>query len=540
MEIFDYIVIGAGAAGSIIAARLAEDPSLSICVIEAGPSDVRPYVYLPAGFTKTLTQEAVTWQFKTEPTEHTGGRAISTTQGRVVGGSGSINGLIYNRGQPQDYDHWAQLGNRGWGYQDTLPYFKRSETRIGRADDTVRGRHGPVSVTDMDWTHPVSEAFIAAAAKQGIPLNPDYNSGDQEGVGYFQRNIRNGLRVSTAAAFLKPALKRGNIKLVTNARVASIIIESGAAQGVRYVRTRGGSTTTVHARREVVVCSGTINTARLLQVSGLGAGDHLSQLGIDVVRDLPGVGENLIDHYSARIVMRAKPHVVTLNELTRGPRLMLQVLRWLVRRPNVLALSPSQVFLFLKSDMSLDLPDLQGVFTPGSYKEGKHYILDSYPGVTAGAWQHRPLSKGYVRAVSKDPYVDPMIQPNYLDHPTDQQTLVAGMLMVRALLHAPDLSNFLEEETIPGVSVKTDEDMLDFVMKNGSTAYHLVGTARMGRSDDRFAVVDDRLKLYGVDRLRIADASIMPMIPSANTYAATMMIGEKAADLIKGKESAEV
>ena len=538
MESFDYVVIGAGTAGSIVASRLAENPAISVCVIEAGPSDVRPYVYLPAGFTKTLTQEAVTWQFKTEPTENTGGRSISTTQGRVLGGSGSINGLMYNRGQPQDYDQWAQLGNRGWGYQDILPYFKRSETRIGKADNAVRGRHGPVPVTDMDWMHPVSEAFIAAAAKQGIPLNPDYNSGKQEGVGYFQRCIRNGLRVSTAAAFLRPALKRGNIKLTTSARVTSILIDDGVAQGVKYVRTRDGAETTVHARREVVVCSGTINTARLLQLSGLGPGDLLSELGVKVVRDLPGVGQNLIDHYSARIVMRANPDIITLNELSRGPRLLLQVLRWLVRRPNVLALSPSQVFLFLKSDMSLDLPDLQGVFTPGSYKEGKHYMLDSYPGVTAGAWQHRPLSRGYVRALSKDPFQDPIVQPNYLDHPTDQQTLVAGMQMVRALLHAPDLSNFLEEETIPGASVETNEDMLDFVKKNGSTGYHLVGTARMGRSDDRFAVVDDQLKLYGVDRLRIADASIMPMVPSANTYAASMMIGEKAADLIKGKTSA--
>jgi choline dehydrogenase len=330
-------------------------------------------------------------------------------------------------------------------------------------------------------------------------------------------------------------MKRGNIKLITNARVTSIIIDGDTAQGVKYVVTRGGTETTVRARREVVVCSGTVNTARLLQVSGLGPGDLLNELGINVVRELPGVGQNLIDHYSARAVMRAEPEVVTLNELARGPRLVLQLLRWLARRPNILALSPSQVFLFLKSDMSLDLPDLQCVFTPGSYKEGKHYVLDSYPGVTAGAWQHRPLSKGYVRTVSTDAYVDPIIQPNYLDHPTDQKVMVAGMQMIRALLHSPDLSKFLKEETVPGPRVKSDEDMLDFVKKNGSTGYHLVGTARMGQSHDRFAVVDDYLKVHGINRLRIADASVMPMIPSANTYAATMMIGEKAADLINGR-----
>ncbi|MBY5827931.1 GMC family oxidoreductase [Rhizobium leguminosarum] len=539
-ESFDYIIIGAGTAGSIIASRLGEDPSLSICVIEAGPSDLRPYVHLPAGFTKTLTQDAVTWQFKTEPTENTGGRRISATQGRVVGGSGSINGLMYNRGQPQDYDHWAQLGNRGWGYSDVLPYFKRSEARIGDADDAVRGRNGPVPVTDMDWIHPVSEAFIATAMKRGLPRNPDYNSGDQEGVGYFQRYIKKGLRVSTAAAFLRPALKRGNIKLITNARVTSLVIEGGVAQGARFVRSRGGAEATVRARREVVVCSGTVNTARLLHVSGIGPGDLLNELGVDVVRELRGVGENLIDHYSARAVMRAKPDVVTLNEMARGPRLVWQVLRWLARRPNILALSPSQVFLFLKSNRSLDLPDLQCVFTPGSYKEGKHYVLDSYPGVTAGAWQHRPLSKGYVRAVSKDAWVDPVIQPNYLDHPTDQQVMVRGVQMIRELLHAPELSKFLVEETVPGPRVKTDEDMLDFVKRNGSTGYHLVGTARMGGASDPLAVVDDQLRVHGIERLRIADASIMPMIPSANTYAASMMIGEKAADLIRGKLAASV
>ncbi len=537
-QTFDYVIVGAGAAGSIVAARLAEDSAASVCVLEAGPSDLRPFVYLPAGFTKTLTQEAVTWQFKTEPTANTAGRRISATQGRVVGGSGSINGMVYNRGQPADYDHWAQLGNTGWGYRDVLPYFKRSEARVGEADDAVRGRSGPVPVTDMDWLHPVSEAFIEAAVRSGWPRNPDYNSGEQEGVGYFQRFISNGLRVSTAAAFLRPSLKKGNVELVTNARVTSIILDGAKARGVRYVRERGGPETQILARREVVLCAGTVNTARLLQISGIGPGDLLQELGVPVVRERPGVGSNLMDHYSARIVMRARPGVVTLNELARGPRLVWQVLRWLARRPNILAQCPSQVFLFCKSNPGLDLPDIQCVFTPGSYKQGKHYVLDAYPGVTAGAWQHRPLSRGYVRAVSRDPFVDPIVQPNYLEHPMDQGVLVSGMQMVRKLLHSPDLVKYLQEETVPGPGVQSDEEMLDFVRSNGSTAYHLVGTARMGRADDDLAVVDSELRVHGVGSLRIADASVMPMIPSANTYAASMMIGEKASDLIRGKSAA--
>jgi choline dehydrogenase len=534
-DTFDYVIVGAGTSGSIVASRLAEDPKVSVCVIEAGPSDLRPYVYLPAGFTKTLTQKSVTWQFKTEPTDMTGGRRISTTQGKVVGGSESINGLMYNRGQPQDFDHWAELRNSGWSYQDVLPYFKRSETRIGPSDRTVRGQDGPVPITDMDWHHPISEAFIEAAVKRGIPRNPDYNGGDQEGVGYFQRFIKNGLRVSTASAFLRPALRKGNIELITNARVTAVLVKDGVAQGVKLLRARDASEIGVRARREVIVCAGTVNTARLLQISGLGPAELSRDLGIEPILDLPGVGQNLIDHYSARAVMRAKPGIATLNELARGPRLAREVYRWLNGRPSILAVSPSQVFLFLKSDNSLDLPDLQCVFTPGSYREGKHYVLDSYPGVTAGAWQHRPLSRGHVRATSKDTYVDPVIQPNYLEHPTDQKVAVAGMQIVRKLLNGPELSGYLEMETVPGDHIRTDDEVLAFVKNNGSTGYHLVGTARMGLANDRLAVVDNQLRVHGIQKLRVADASVMPTMPSANTYASTMMIAEKAADHIKSR-----
>ncbi|MFK1434788.1 GMC family oxidoreductase [Pseudomonas aeruginosa] len=534
-ETFDYVIVGAGAAGSILANRLSEDPSVSVCVLEAGPSDLRPYVHVPAGFVKTLSQSEITWQFKTEPSHGSGNRPISTTQGRVVGGSSSINGMIYVRGQPADYDNWAALGNPGWGYQDVLPYFARTERRIGAGDNAVRGREGGIPVTDMDWFHPVSETFIDAAIKDGYPRNPDYNGGDQEGVGYFQRTIHRGMRVSAAEAFLRPALKRSNVKLITSVRANRILFEGKRATGVSFIRKQGGVETVISAKREVIISAGTANTARLLQISGVGPAKVIGKLGVKMVHELPGVGENLIDHYSARMVMRARSDVVTLNELARGPRLGMQIMRWAMKQPSILALVPSQVFLFCKSKEDEPFPDLQCVFTPGSYKEGKHYVLDSYPGVTGGWWQHRPQSKGYVRARSTDMFEDPIIQPNYLEHPVDQEVMVAGMKIIRKLLHSPILEKYLVEETIPGAKVQTDEQMLDFCRLNGSTGYHLVGTARMGARTDRMAVVDNELRVHGMQNLRVIDASVMPMIPSANTYAATMMVAEKGADIIRGR-----
>jgi choline dehydrogenase len=383
-ETYDYVIVGAGTAGSILAARLSEDLAVSICVIEAGPSELRPYIHIPAGFAKTLSQPQITWQFKTEPSQGTGGRRISTTQGRVIGGSSSINGMMYVRGQPADYDYWATLGNQGWSYKDVLPYFARSERRIGEGDESIRGRTGGIPVTDMDCSLPVSEAFIEAAIHDGHSRNSDYNNGNQEGIGYFQRTIEGGSRVSASMAFLRPALKNRNITLIANARVNRILFEGTRATGISYIRKQGGKETILTARREVIISAGTANTARLLQISGIGSAGLLAKLGVKLVHELPGVGENLIDHYSARMVMRARQEVVTLNELSRGLRLGLQIIRWALKQPSILGLVPSHVYLFCKSKKEVEFPDLQCVFVPGSYKEGKHYILDSYPGVTGG------------------------------------------------------------------------------------------------------------------------------------------------------------
>lgn len=535
-DVFDYVIVGAGAAGSVLANRLTDDPAVTVCVLEAGPPDRNPWIRIPAGFTKTLFDPSCTWQFKTEPTPNTAGRAIATTQGRTLGGSSSINGMVYNRGQPADLDSWAQRGNRGWGYADMLPYYRRTERRAG-GDPAKRGRDGAIPVTDMDWMHPMSEAFIAGAVAAGIPRNPDYNSGDQAGVGYFQRVIERGRRVSAARAFLKPARSRPNLDVRTNARARAVLFENKRATGVSYLHVPNGRATVVHARREVVLCAGTVNTARLLQVSGVGPAGLLADLGVPVVHELRGVGENFRDHYAVRCVVRARPGTVTLNELARGPRLAGQVLRWASGRPSILAQAPSQVHVFWKSWDGLDAPDLQCVFTPGSYQPGRTYILDSYPGMTAGAWPHRPDSTGWVRARSTDPFTDPVIQPNYLSDAGDRRVTLGGIRLVRRLLATPELAPFVDRETLPGPDVRSDDELLDYARANGTTCYHLIGTARMGPASDPGAVVDDTLQVHGMAGLRVVDASIMPSMPSANTYATTLMIAERGADLIRGRSA---
>ncbi|MDO9707215.1 GMC family oxidoreductase [Paracraurococcus lichenis] len=535
-DTFDYVIVGSGAAGSVLANRLSADPNVTVCVLEAGPPDRNPFIHIPAGFIKTLVDPAVTWQFKTEPLEMTGGRRISTVQGRTLGGSSSVNGMIYNRGQPADLDNWAQRGNRGWGYADCLPYYRRSENRIGACDDSRGRNEDGIPITDMDWIHPVSEAFIQGCLGLGIPRCTDYNSGTQAGVGYFQRAIRKGRRVSAAVAFLKPALSRGNLEVRTNARASRILFEGKRAVGVQYLGAPSAPPQEVRARREVILSCGTVNTARLLQVSGVGPADLLGKIGVPVVHELRGVGSNFRDHYASRLVMRAKRGVETLNELSRGLKLGAQIARWAMGKPNILATSPSHVHVFWKSFEGLDEPDLQCVFTPGSYAEGKVYVLDDYPGVTAGAWQHRPESTGWVRARSASVFEDPEINPNYLSDPMDIRVHLGGMRLLRRMLGTPQLAQYVEAETLPGPQVQSDDELLDFAKKNGSTTYHLIGTARMGPETDPSAVVNDRLLVHGMQALRVVDASIMPSMPSANTYATTLMIAEKAADFIRGRE----
>jgi choline dehydrogenase-like flavoprotein len=534
-DMFDYVIVGSGAAGSVLCRRLTEDPKVTVCVLECGPADRHPFIHIPAGFIKMLFNAGYTFQFQTEPGEGIKGRRIPTTQGRVLGGSASINGMVYNRGQRQDFDSWAQRGNRGWGYVDVLPYFKRGEKRLGLADDRIHGRDGVLPVTDNDWIHPVMEAFMDGAQELGIPRCKDYNSGDdQMGVGYFQRLIEGGYRRSAARMFLYPARETGRLEVRTGARACGILFEGTKATGVRYVHDRNSSVRReVFARKEVIVCSGTVNTAKLLQISGVGPAWLLQQLGVPVVADLP-VGENFRDHYSTRIVARVK-NARTINEMSRGVGLASQVARWMLGQPSILAVAPSIVHWFWKTEDTMQQPDLQGVFSPASYKAGFVGLLDDYPGMTCGVWQQRPESVGHVRARSANPFEDPVIQPNYLTDPMDQRVLVKGMHWARRLLHTKALAPYFESDALPGPEVRTDDEWLDYARQYGSTAYHLIGTARMGPVTDRTAVVDDQLRVHGLQGLRVVDASVMPSMPSANTYSSTMMIAEKASDMIRGR-----
>jgi choline dehydrogenase len=532
-DTFDYVIVGSGAAGSILTSRLGEDPTLSICVLEAGPRDWHPWLHVPAGFIKVLFNPDFTWQFSSEPTDWTNGRRVPLPQGRTAGGSTAINGLVYNRGQAEDYDGWAAQGNPGWSHAELLPYFRRSERRIGPGDDALRGRRGPVAVTDIDWKHPICEAFLEGAEELGLPRNPDYNGATQAGVGYFQRTIHHGLRQGTAPTFLTPALQRGNVTLRSNAQATGIVFDGLRATGVRYRRGgANGRAEVVRARREVIVCAGAVNTPRLLQLSGIGPAEWLQRAGIPVRHALPGVGQHLKDHFSVRLVARAK-NAVTINELARAPRLWDQVARWLAGQPSILALSPSLAHFFWQSRPGLARPDLQGVFAPASYRAGYVGMLDDYPGMTCGVWQHRPQSSGWVRLASGDPFAAPIVQPNYLAHLEDRRVLLDGVRLARRLLQTRALAPYVAAETLPGADVQAEDELLDYVRRYGVSSYHLNGTARMGPASDPMAVVDAQLRVHGIAGLRVADASIMPDIPSANTCAAAMMIGEKAADLVR-------
>ena len=539
METFDYVIVGAGSAGSVLAARLSEDEAVSVCVLEAGPRDWHPFIHIPAGFMYTLVDPKVNWLYKSEPSEWTGGRAIAAPRGKTLGGSSSINGHIYNRGQRLDFDGWAQRGNRGWGYNDVLPYFRRSERRVGEADDTFRGREGNLPITDLEWRDPICEAFIEGAVEMGIPRNKDYNGTQQAGVSYVQRVIQNGLRRSAARGYLHPAMKRPNLSVRTNAHATEIVLEGKRAVGIRYRKGgRNGTALEVRARREVILSGGTVNSPQLLQVSGIGPAPLLQSLGIEVKHALAGVGENLRDHYAPRFVARVK-NAETINEKSHGLKLVGEVLKYAFTRRGILSLNPTLIYVFWKSDERVDNYDLQLTFTPASYKEGVQSQLDDFPGMTIASWQQRPDSIGWVRARSADPFEHPTIQPNYLAAESDRQVLLAGMKLARRLIRSKALSKYYDREEFPGDHAQSDDDLMAAAKARGTTTFHLMGTCRMAPDSDPTAVVDDQLRVRGIEGLRVVDASIMPTMPSANLNASVLMIAEKAADMIRGRTPLE-
>ena len=535
-DVFDFVVVGAGTAGATLVNRLSADGRCRICALEAGGRDWNPFIHVPAGFMKTATDPSVNWLYEAEPGEGTAGRRIAHPRGKTFGGSSSINGHIYNRGQRMDFDTWAQRGNRGWSYADVLPYFRRSERRIGPGDDRYRGRDGEFVVEDLAWRDPLCEAFIAGAESIGIPRNPDYNGERQEGVGYFQRSVHRNRRMSTARAHLRPAMQRRNVDVRSHAHATRILFEGNRAVGVEYLR--GGERRVVHAAREVVVSGGAVNSPQLLQLSGIGPPALLGGLGIPVRKALPGVGGNLCDHYAIRTSFRVEG-VRTINELARGWRLGVEILKYFALGAGILTLQPTLVHCFWKSEEALDASDVQITFTPASYKRGVQSALEDEPGASIAVWQHRPESRGYVRARSADPLEKPLIQPNYLAHETDRRVIVRGIGLARRLMRTQPLAPYFVREALPGDDVRTEAEVLDFARGIGTTAFHLVGTCRMGPATDPGAVVDDRLRVRGIEALRVADASIMPLMTSANTNAATLMIGEKAADMILGRPPPE-
>ena len=533
---FDYVIVGAGSSGCVLANRLSANHKNSVCVLEAGPPDWNPFIHIPAGFMKTLVNPNVNWLFKSEPSWGTDGRVIDIPRGKTLGGSSSINGMVFNRGQNLDFDVWAQKGNKGWSYSDLLPYFKKYEKRLGEFDDVYRGTQGELPITDLEYRDPLCEAFIKSAIEQGIPLNKDYNGKLQEGVSYVQRTTRGRFRVSAAKAFLKPAKSRKNLQIITNAFVTKINFNNKTAIGVEYlIGGRGGKKINIRANKEIILSSGVIKSPHILHMSGVGPVEDLKKLGIDVIHDLKGVGMNLRDHFAPRLTARAK-NIETVNEKSRGFKLLKEIGKYIIGKQSIVNLSPTLVYCFWHSNEEIRNHDLQMTFTPASYKEGVQSTLDTEPGFTVTAWQQRPESLGWIKSKTNDPFDAPLIQPNYLDAEEDKRVVVAGLKLSRRLMHSKALSHYFDYEVYPGIEKQSDEELLQVARERGTTTYHQMGTCRMGPKTDPTAVVDDNLKVYGLNNLRVIDASIMPTMLSANLHSGATLIGEKGSDLVLGKD----
>ncbi len=531
---FDYIVVGAGSAGCVLANRLTADGTTTVLLLEAGGKDTNPMIHIPIGYSKTLKDPSVNWLYETEPDPTSGNRPHVWPRGKVLGGSSSINGLLYVRGQSADYDRWAQLGCTGWSHADVLPYFKRAEGNERLADE-LHGNDGPLNVSDPRDTHPISDAVIDAGVQAGIPFNNDCNGVSQDGISYFQMTVKNGRRWSTAMAYLRPALARANLRVEVRAQAERVLLDGKRAVGVRYLQ--NGVSIEAKARREVILAGGAINSPQLLELSGIGDPEVLAAAGVPVVHALKGVGTNLQDHYLVGVQYRLKD-CVSVNELSRGWRLVREAVRYATARKGLLTLSAAHIQAYVRTRPGLDGPDVQFHILPATMNveklalEGK-MELEKLPGLTLAPCQLRPESRGTIHIKTAAPLDRPAIRPNYLADPIDQTTIVEGLKWGRKIAAQAALAPYIAGELMPGSAAASDADLLAYAQQAGSTLYHPVGTAQMGRASDPMTVVDPELRVHGIENLRVVDASVMPRLVSGNTNAPTVMIAEKASDMIR-------
>ncbi|MFY0611673.1 MAG: choline dehydrogenase [Hyphomicrobiaceae bacterium] len=532
-ETFDYVIIGAGSAGCVLANRLTEDPGVSVALLEAGGKDSNPWIHVPAGYYRTMLDDSVTWQFGAGPEPHLDGRVVPWPRGRVLGGTSAINGLLYVRGQKQDYDMWRQLGNAGWSYQDVLPYFRKAEDNE-RGEDDLHGAGGPLGVSDVRMNNPICEAYIAACVQAGIPATKDFNGAEQEGAGYYQLTTKNGRRSSTGVAYLKPAMARRNLTVITDANVSKLDITDGRVTGVSF--DHAATAKSIKAGGEVLLCAGAIGSPQILQVSGIGPGQVLRDAGVDVAKEMPGVGENLQDHFHARFVYEVTLPA-SLNNVWHSRWNQFRAgMEYITQRRGILTIGAGVAGVFAKSHADLEAPDLQIHFMPLS-AVGPGQGLHNFNGVTSSIAQLRPESRGHIRIKNADPREKPAILANYLDQEKDRDVLLKGMHMMRRISSQEPFAQILKKEHAPGTEATSDDDMMAFARKAGTTIFHPCGTCKMGQ--DPNAVVDERLRAHGLGGLRIIDASVMPTMTSGNTNAPTIMIAEKAADMIRDDAKAK-
>ena len=528
LQEYDYIIVGAGSAGCVIARRLSDDPATRVLLVEAGPPAKGFWVETPAGMSRLFKDMRYNWGYFTEPVPTLRDRSLYWPRGKALGGSSAINGLVYVRGNRGDFDHWAQLGNTGWGWDDVLPYFKRQEN-YGPGAGPMHGGTGPLTVTDPAVKHPTAADFLEAACRIGIPKVDRFDGTEPEAAGFLQANIRNGFRQSSFVAYIAPVRDRPNLVIESGAHVRRILIRDHQAVGVEVLR--GHQTRSFAAKREVIVSAGALNSPQLLMLSGIGDGDALQPHGIKTLVHLPGVGQNLQDHFVARVQARSTPQS-SYNRALHGWRKYLEGVRYLATRSGYLALPASMAAVFVKSSPNIAYSDLEISFRPMTftYQPSGRVDIDHFDGISASVYNTRPASRGEVRLRSKDPLDAPAFIPNFLADKNDVQAMLSGLRTLRAIMSTEPLASRVISELTPGSSLTTDNQLIDYMEREGHCAFHPAGTCKMGINS--MAVVDSRLRVQGVARLRVADASIMPTVTAGNTNAPSMMIGEKAADII--------